>query len=249
MVGTRAPSGPESDGSVTFTLATGIWYCAGVTVTWDILVPTLGERSRLFARLMDVLLPQTEPYGGRVRVSGWFNNGKPGLAEIRQLMVKASAADYVSFVDDDDLVPLYFADEAMKAIDQRPDYVGWQVQCYSDGVPTAVSYHSLAHKRWVNLEDRYLRDISHINPIRRDIALTADFRRAAPGQPEDRAWVHQLRNGGRLRKEVMINRIMYHYLFSTSRTAGIGSRWQAPSKIHPGLARPEIDHPNFTWSA
>lgn len=216
--------------------------------TWTILVPTLGERQDLFRRLMATLLPQTDVHHGRVKVVGWFNNGKPGLAEIRQRMVEKVDTEYMSFVDDDDLVPGYFVDEVQSALLQRPDYVGWQVQCYSDGVPTAVSYHSLAHKRWVNLEDRYLRDISHINPIRTTIAKTADFSRVTPGQPEDRAWVHQLRQGRRLKTEVTIDRIMYHYLFSTSKTAGIGSRWKAPSKIHPGLERAVIEHPNFSWS-
>ncbi len=216
--------------------------------TWDILVPTLGERRASFERLMGTLLPQTEAYGGRVGVVGYYNNGYPGLPTIRQHMVLGSPADYVSFVDDDDLVPPYFVEEVVRALDQGPDYVGWQVQCYSDGVPTAVSYHSLEHRKWVNLPDRYLRDISHINPIRTSIARRVDFRRAAPGQPEDRAWVHQLRQGNKLKTQVVIDRIMYHYLFSTSKTAGIGSRWQAPSMIHPGLDRVVINHPNFAWS-
>lgn len=216
--------------------------------TWTILVPTLGERRPLFERLMSALLPQTEPYEGRVKVVGHYNNGAPGLPTIRQYMVASTTSDYLSFVDDDDMTPPYFVDETMHALEQGPDYVGWQVQCYSDGVPTAVSYHSLEHKGWTNLPDRYLRDISHINPIRASIARQADFRRAKPGQPEDRAWVQQLRHGGKLKTQVVIDRIMYHYLFSTSRTAGIGSRWQAPSKIHPGHERSVIEHPHFTWS-
>lgn len=219
-----------------------------MTPTWDILVPTLGERRALFERLMANLLPQTEPYNGAVRVRGWFNNGSPGLPTIRQMMVKSSAADYLCCVDDDDLVSPDYVETIAAALTERPDYVGFQVQCYSDGVPTAVAYHSLENRGWSNLDDRYLRDISHVNPIRRDIARLVDFRRALPGQAEDRAWVEQLRRGRMLKTQVMIDKIMYHYLFSTSKTAGIGSRWQAPSKIHPGLERPEIDHPNFSWS-
>lgn|SRR6187549_1050624 len=217
--------------------------------TWDILVPTLGERDRLFARLMSGLLPQTDAYGGRVRVHGWFNNGRPSLPAIRQMMVTGSSADYVSFVDDDDVVAPYFVDEVMAALEHRPDYVGFQVQCYSDNVPTVLAHHSLAHGAWTNLADRYLRDISHINPMARRIARTADFRRARVGQAEDRAWVAQLRRGKLLQKEIVIERIMYHYLYSTSKKPGQGSRWQNPNKlIHQVEQRAHIDHPNFTWS-
>lgn len=221
-----------------------------VPPTWAILIPTLGERRRLFDRLICSLLPQTEPYDGRVQVIGAYNNGAPGLPKIRHLMMSEAdrrRTDYLSFVDDDDMVPPYFVEEIMTALDQRPDYVGFHVQCYSDDTPTAVSYHSLENTKWENLPDRYLRDISHINPMRTSIARSADFRRAAPGQAEDRAWVHQLRQGRKLKEQVMIDRIMYHYLFSTSKTAGIGSRWKAPGKIHPGTERTLVEHPNFSW--
>lgn len=215
--------------------------------TWTILVPTLGERRLLFKRLMSHLLPQTDAWGGRVTVHGWHNDGHPSLPAIRQRLVERTSTDYVSFVDDDDLVAPYFVDEVMSALGQEPDYVGFQVQCYSNGRPTAISYHSLQHGGWINLPDRHLRDISHINPMRTKIARTADFRKARPGAAEDRAWVTQLRRGGLLRSEVTVNRIMYHYLYSTSRKTGEGSRWQRPAEIRPGN-RALVEHPNFTWS-
>lgn len=215
--------------------------------SWTLLVPTIGERRASFERLMSVLLPQTEGYPGTVRVTAWHNNGQPHLTEIRQRMVETAETEYVSCIDDDDLVPPYFVDRAMEALEARPDYVGWQVQCYSDGVPTAIAYHSLKYRRWWNETTRYYRDISHINPIRTEHAQAVSFRRTARNQAEDRAWVQQLRASGRLVTEEVVDTIMYHYLFSTASTAGIGSRWQAPHKIHPGLDRAVIDHPNFSY--
>lgn len=217
--------------------------------TWTILVPTLGERRALFERLMGVLLPQLDPYAGRARVVGWHNNGSPSLPKIRQTMVLGTTTDYLSFVDDDDLVSPDYVAEVMAALDERPDYVGFQVQCYSDGVPTAVAYHSLEFRRWRNLPGRYERDISHINPIRTALAKRADFARTRSGAAEDRDWAGQIRRARLLRTQQVIPRIVYHYLFSTSREPGLGSRWQTPHQklIRPG-ARPTIDHPYFTWS-
>ena len=217
--------------------------------TWTILVPTLGERRALFERLMAGLLPQLDPYGGRVRVVGWHNNGSPSLPKIRQTMVTSTTTDYLSFVDDDDLVSPYYVAEVVAALETRPDYVGCQVQCYSDGTPTAVAHHSLAFSRWRNLHGRYERDISHINPIRTAHARRADFSRTRSGGAEDRAWAGQLRRARVLRSEVVIPRIMYHYLFSTSREPGLGSRWQSPDikLIRPG-ERSAVTSPYFTWS-
>jgi hypothetical protein len=215
--------------------------------SWTILVPTLGERRALFERLMAGLLPQLDPHGGRVRVVGWHNDGRPSLPKIRQQMVKAAGTEYVSFVDDDDLVSPDYVAEIVTALDQRPDFVGFQVQCYSDGAPTGIAYHSLEFRQWRNLAGRYERDISHLNPIRTQLALKADFSRTPAGQPEDRAWVAQLRQAKVLNTQVVIPRILYHYLYSTSRSAGIGSRWKRPRQIRPGR-RSTITSPYFTWS-
>jgi glycosyltransferase involved in cell wall biosynthesis len=219
-----------------------------MALTWDILVPTLGERHALFTRLMGTLLPQTDPYAGSVRVIGWHNNGRPSLPRIRQKMVEASRADYVCFVDDDDLVAPDYVDTIMTALEQRPDYVGFQVQCYSDGAPIALAHHSLEFSRWRNSPGRFERDISHINPIRTVLARRSRFDQVRAGAAEDRAWAAKLRSSRVLRSQVFIPRIMYHYLYSTSREPGLGSRWETGSKITPG-GRATIDHPNFTWSA
>ena len=214
--------------------------------TWTILVPTLGERRALFQRLMECLLPQTDRHDGRVQVVGWHNNGSPSLPKIRQTMVMGTTTDYLSFADDDDLVAPGYVDQVMEALEARPDYVGFQVQCYSDGHPTAVSYHSLEYKRWRNLPDHYERDISHINPIRTVLAKRVSFT-VAGRRAEDRVWADQLRRSGLLKTQVMVPRILYHYLYSTSRQHGEGSRWQTPKMIRPG-DRAIVNHPNFSWS-
>jgi len=214
--------------------------------TWSILVPTLGERRPLFERLMDGLIPQVARHGGRVQVVGWFNNGRPPLPKIRQAMILAAGTDYVSFVDDDDLVAPNYVDEIVTALVGRPDYVGFQVQCYSNGAPTGIAYHSLEYARWRNLVGRYERDISHINPIRTVLARRADFTRTRSGGAEDRAWADQLRAGRVLRTQVVIPRILYHYLHTTPDGA-TGSRWKDPRAIRPGQ-RSAVVHPYFSWS-
>lgn len=215
--------------------------------SWTILVPTLGERRALFQRLMAGLLPQLDPYGGRVRVLGWHNDGSPSLPKIRQRMVETAGTEYVSFVDDDDLVSPQYVSEIVRALQDRPDYVGFQVQCYSDGRPIGVAYHSLEFSTWRNLTSRYERDISHLNPIRTVLALRADFSRTRSGGAEDRAWADQLRRARVLRTQAVIPRILYHYLYSTSRAVGVGSRWSAPRRITPG-ERATVTSPYFTWS-
>jgi predicted O-methyltransferase YrrM len=212
--------------------------------TWTILIPTIGQRAASFRALLDRLLPQTEPYAGRVRTLAGFNNGSPPLPELRQRMVEAVTTDYLSFADDDDMVSPDFVSEVMSALEQRPDYVGFQVNYFTDGRLRGVIDHSLKHGGWREEKNpyRWLRDITHINPIRSEVAKAARFDVVAGGQVEDRPWVEQVRVSGSLKVETYIPRPLYDYLWSRR-----GSAWQKPDKIRQGFTRPAISHPHFSW--
>lgn len=201
--------------------------------TWSILVATLGQRRGRFKRLVDVLAPQLDAWHGQVELVAYWNVGEVPLSIIRQSLVDDARGRYVSFVDDDDLVPYYFVDEVMGALTDysvehgvTPDYVGWQMQTYIDDEPLKPTFHSLRYDHWWDDDAGYYRDVSHLNPIRKQVVLDsgADFRRTSP--PEDVAWSTQLR--GHLQTEAYVDRVMYHYHASSA-----DSTWQ------PGAGRPK----------
>lgn len=208
--------------------------------TWTILVPTLGQREHLFSRLMGVLLPQLDEHEGRVRVLAWRNNGQPSISEIRDALLAAAGTDYVSFIDDDDLVPEYYVAEIVKALDERPDHVGFKIEYSTNDEHPEIVDHSLRWGKWGRTLDGQLhRDVTHIDPIKTDIALLARFY-CRPGRAEDRVWVKRVRR--HLATEVYIDKIMYHYLFREDTTA-----WREPRAIVSVAGRPVIDHPYFAW--
>jgi hypothetical protein len=214
--------------------------------TWTILIPTIPIREPLFRRLLDVLLPQLDAHEGRVRVLAWRNAGRPSLGEVRDGLVNYASTDYVSFVDDDDLVPAYYVTEIVEAIAGRPDHVGFQLEYTTKRGGEQVGYeivdHSLRHGRWHrNTEGQLVRDCTHIDPVRREIALSGQFARARSGRAEDTVWVKQIR--GRMRTEAYIDKIMYHYLWSYE-----GSSWGMDRKVAPAAGpRPDIAHRHFAW--
>jgi predicted O-methyltransferase YrrM len=213
--------------------------------TWSILIPTLGERAALFERLMAELLPQVDAAGGRVSVIAYWNNGQPGLPEIRQRLVEATQTDYLSFIDDDDRVPEYFVQEVLGALDQRPDYVGWQTHYFANGRDHGLVDHSLRHGGWREEKKpvyRLLRDISHINPMRSEVAKAADFRVVGRGQLEDRPWVDQIRQAGELRTEVYLDKPMYRYMWDRQ-----VSKWQRPNRIRQTAKRPAVSSSYLRW--
>lgn len=214
--------------------------------TWTILVPTIPARGELFRRLMDRVLPQLDEHEGRVTVLAWRNTGRPHLGALRDAMLIAAPGEYVSFIDDDDLVPDYYVAEVVKAIADRPDHVGFQLEYTTDapGHPTGreIVDHSLRHRRWCrNVEGQLVRDFSHIDPIRRTLALNGQFARAKRGRAEDRMWVKQVRKW--LRTETYVDKIMYHYEWSHA-----GSSWGPDRSVAPATGpRPVITHPFFSW--
>lgn len=214
--------------------------------TWTILVPTIPSRATLFARLMDRLLPQLDEHEGRVTVLAWRNTGRPHLGALRDAMLIAAPGEYVSFIDDDDLVPPYYVAEVVAALAGRPDHVGFQLEFTTEAageqVGREVVDHSLRHGRWHrNAEGRLVRDFTHIDPIRRDLALNGSFARAKRGRAEDRMWVKQVR--GWLRTEAYIDKIMYYYLWSHE-----GSSWGPDKRVVevPDLP-PAPEHPFLHW--
>jgi hypothetical protein len=206
-------------------------------VTWTILVATLGQRVTRFERLLSQLLPQTESHDGRVTVCALYNHGERPLGDVRQSLVEHATSDYVSFVDDDDELPDYFVDEVVARLGDV-DYVGWQMQCYADGTTLKPTYHSLRYSHWWDDAAGYYRDVSHLNPIRIELARRGDFRRGAP--PEDVSWVDQVRP--HVRTEAYVDRIMYHYHASSGDTT-----WRGDGIERVWHLRPLIDHPNFTY--
>lgn len=212
--------------------------------TWTILIPTLGQRSEQLRSLLDVLLPQTDAYGPRVRVMALWNNGEYPLPTIRQTMVEATSSDYLCFVDDDDMIPDYYVSEVMKALDSRPDYVGWIVQYRPGQEHARLCYHSLKYGGWFEKTGSLYRDISHINPIRTDVAKRVDFKKTRQFRAEDRVWVDQVRALRTLKREVYIDQIMYYYRYSHTQS----DTWRYPGRIKKGPFEPlDVRHPNFDW--
>lgn len=209
-----------------------------MTPTWTILVATLGQRAARFERLLAELLPQTEPHDGAVTVCALYNHGERPLGSVRQDLVHHATATYVSFVDDDDSVPDYHVDEVLRLLDGTVDYVGWRMQTYVNDVPLKPTFHSLAYDRWHDDAAGYYRDVSHLNPIRRDVALRGDFRRGEP--PEDVSWVDQVRPHVKI--GAYVDRVMYHY-----RSSPADSTWRGSGIDRVWHLRPTVDHPNFSY--
>ena len=201
-----------------------------------ILVATVSVRNSEFTKLMYGLLPKTEEYGGDIKVLAYWDNFEVPLGTIRLRLVEAAESEYVCFVDDDDELPDYYCDEIHPLLD-GVDYIGWRMQLYHDGEKMKPTFHSLEYKDWYEDDRGWYRNVSHLNPIRRELALKGSFELSVP---EDVDWAKQV--APHVNTQHYIDKPMYYYIHSTE-----GSLWDKRKRPLPYPEKPLISHPNFKY--
>lgn len=206
---------------------------------WSILVATLNRRAPQLRNLLAGLLPQVEAVEGAVEIVLFPNDGERPLGHVRQDLLEAARGEYVSFVDDDDEVSPRFVEAILPLLD-GVDYVGWRMQCWVDGRKLLPTFHSLRYERWFDDRRGYYRDISHLNPIRRELALLGDYRVATAA--EDVSWASQVRGTGRVRSEHFVDDVMYLYRYDTrdSTQRGVAPRVRRPVRHRGRARRPDL---------
>jgi len=217
--------------------------------TWTIAIATLGQRRDLFQRLLDGLLPQVDAVGGRVQVRACWDNGEASIAAKRQALVEATHTDYLSFVDDDDTVTGDYVSSILEALETRPDFVGLWMQVWKNGREHRLAELSLKYDDWFDGPTHYCRDITHENPMRTSILSAVDFRDKPDASPEDTPWAAKLR--GRVKTEVMIDRVLYHYWWVPAQSAWGTTACPITETDRDGVqwSPAVVESPNFTYLA
>ena len=174
-------------------------------------------RRPLLDRLLAVLMPQLDGLRDIELMVTKFNPLIP-VGENREAMRLASRGEYINFVDDDDLVSDNYVARLYPLLDGEVDYVGFNLEQKFVDAPQlgCVERHSLRYNGVYSdgsgRYDGHFRDISHLNPMRRSLALSVPM----SGWPaEDSRWAEVLRATRRVRTERYVDEVLYYYLTRT----------------------------------
>lgn len=200
--------------------------------TWDILISSIPHRHDQLCGLLKELDSQLPAPG--VGVHLYRDNLEATYGEKAAALLASSAADYVSYIDDDDMPAPDYVARITAALAEGPDYVGYPVRWTIDGELQRPVEHSLRHGRWENLPDMLVRDISEKNPLRRELAWTGVW---VGGYAAEQQWAAGVRASGLVKTEVWIDEPMYYYQYSTS------DRFTMVR--HPMLELPPL--PSYPW--
>lgn len=178
----------------------------------SILIATLNRRQEKLRDLLTDLMPQVERYANQIEVVIYPNNGELTIGEYRQTLLNEAKGEYICFVDDDDHLPSYYCAEIMKALSKSPDYVGFKVQLTNNDIERPPAIHSLRYPGWFQDEQGYYRGVTHLNPIKRTLALKGDYTQMIAGG-EDEGWARQVTPF--VKTEEYIDKFMYYYRHDT----------------------------------
>jgi len=190
-------------------------------VKWSILVLTQPSRTEFLRRLMDNLAPQVAKFPDVEIVTTLFDK-RFSIGKNRGMMITAASGEYVNFIDDDDLVADDYVDSIRPLMD-GVDYIGFQAKYHADGVYCGkLSYHSLEYKGWFENDSGYFRDISHLNPMRKELAIAGQMERYDGTFYEDHAWADLLRFLGIVKTEHVVSKPMYFVYYRLHKDDGPG---------------------------
>lgn len=155
-------------------------------IRWTILIPSVVTRDEELKTLIKCLEPQVDAFEGDIRVMVYWNNFELELGKLRQKMIEDAQGEYVSFIDDDDLVSEDYCRKIYPLLD-GVDYIGFRVKYTQSGILQKPVIHSLAAEGWMEDDKGFYRQATHLNPIKRSIALKARYDRGDyyKGIPED----------------------------------------------------------------
>lgn len=138
------------------------------------------------------------------------------LGENRNALKARATAEYICFFDDDDWPAADYLARILPLLDGI-DYIGFELQMYCQHLQYCEyghTYHSLKYPDWSRNGMNFYRDITHVNPMRRDLAMQAEF---DGNYGEDARWAKVLREKGIVKTEHYIAAPMYHYIWRATK--------------------------------
>jgi glycosyltransferase involved in cell wall biosynthesis len=140
-----------------------------------------------------------------------YDNKEISVGKKRQNLLEKAKGLYVVYIDSDDWIAPNYVDLILKAIDQKPDCITFEIRC--KGTKGSRANVALKYRDWMDNQDgfHYVRMPYHKTPILRIHALQIGFKDMRFG--EDYDFSKRLKQSGLLQSEVHYKTQLYIYQF------------------------------------
>lgn len=149
----------------------------------SILICTIPQRKELFETLIKELARQMNEIEERIEIK-WNPEprGKMTIGKKRQILLEESTGEYIVYFDDDDFPEPNYMRAIIEALKDKPDCVGLKIRMTTNGANEQTCIHSLVNKTWRKENNVYYRNVTHFNPVKREIAIKVGFEDIAFGE-------------------------------------------------------------------
>lgn len=127
----------------------------------------------------------------------------------RNNLLKSAKGEYITFVDDDDLISPAYVEKILAACEKGADCIGISGCITFNGGNLKKWHISKEYGRWYEKDNVYYRTPNHISPVRRELALKAGFPEIAFGEDAE----YSKRLLPMLKTETIIEGNLYHYKY------------------------------------
>ena len=143
-----------------------------------------------------------------------IDGGEKSVGQKRNEVLNQAKGEFVCFVDDDDKVDDEYIRLIIETIENNPelDCIGFTGMYYVNGVAIMLFKHANEYGDHYKKEGIQYRPVNHLNPVRTELARQIGFPDKNHGEDSD--YCDRLLKSGLLKNEVIVDKVMYHYLFS-----------------------------------
>ncbi len=200
-------------------------------VIWSILIATICERQDKFKQLAQDLLNQINNLNLNQQVELVFypDNRQVTVGYKRNQLLKCAQGEYISFIDDDDLIHHNYVGLIYPQLLTNPDCVKLIGIMTQPGHSSILRIHSIQYQEYLDTANALLRPPTHLNPMRKSIASQFKFLEVNFG--EDKFWTMQIAQSKLLKQEADICEPYYFYQFDPSLSATWSQRFESLQKL------------------
>lgn len=139
----------------------------------------------------------------------------------RNELLKLASGEWIVFFDSDDKPNKRYVEMIYNTILNNPDIdcIGINVNMTTNGLNPQRCCHRLTYKEWKNNVDGwdYVRNITHFNPVKRELALKTGFKDLRFGEDKD----YSDRLFPLLTKEFYIEEPLFDYLYTNKQSHSV----------------------------
>lgn len=177
----------------------------------SILICTTIDRRHQFVPLLEEFTKQAQ--NKPVEILYIEDNKEISVGLKRQQLLEMAKGEYIVYFDSDDLPAPFYVEKILEALESSPDCVGIEIQMTTNGLRPQSCCHSLRWKVWADNVGGYdyVRNVTHFNPVRRELALQVGFSDLRFGEDKEYSDKVTLL----CKTEVFIDIPIFHYRYTT----------------------------------